>query len=849
MSGRINLSNLSDSLKEHLNGLGLTEEQVNELIEEALVEINEKDIEQDEVVNGLIDKVGELNGLMTEEKGDLVGAINELFQDVDSGKGIIADAIDDRNISKDSTFAAMGEAIEGIHADREEDRQKLIEILQGSNMDLTGNESMDTLLDLIDMSNLDLSKVIQISCGHYHAFLLKNDGSLWACGRNNEGQLGLGDTTNRTTFTQVTTNINNDVKEVVCGYNRTFIIKNDGSLWACGYNEIGELGFGDTGNDKMYSTFTQVTNNINNDVKQVDCGYYYTMIVKNDGSLWATGHDEFGETGLYTIRNTTIFTQVTTNINNDVKQVACSFYCTFIVKNDGSLWACGLNNYYQLGLGHNNNYIYTFTQVTTNINNDVKQVACSKQTSGTTHTLVLKNDGSLWGCCNNEYGQLGLGTAGSGSKFVQITVNVNNDVKQIACGVEYSVILKNDGSVWSCGNVASGRLGIGATSGAYKNLTKITSNLNNDAAYVTSGGFNTMILKNDATVLVCGMNNYGQLGIGTTETQYSMVAINQSEALKTQVTALQLEATANRGNLATVLTDEGVELTGDETLADLIVKTDEEFDRQNDEMSVLETELAGKVTPVGTAVASNVLSGKTFINSTGQTITGTMANMSTHTQVADYVAWNADSIYLGIPTGAYVNVSSTGYPEVYINKTRLDSNLVPENIVSGKSICGVNGTAKSPSSLATTGDVSKTSTTYTNCIQLILKSSPLITVSTQSSNITEKYKFTSTVSGRIALLMNFSNQSTGSYAANVIFHIYKNDSLITSLTQVQVSGNGWVYPSSTSGSNINCFVNLISDTFTVAKNDVISIRVETYGSGWGDKIAKCYSIAVLGVFA
>ena len=115
MSGRINLSNLSDSLKEHLNSLGLTEEQVNELIEEALVSINEKDIEQDEVVNGLVDKVGELNGLMTTEKGDLVGAINELFQDVDNGKNLIADAIDDNNISKDSTFAAMGEAIGGLN--------------------------------------------------------------------------------------------------------------------------------------------------------------------------------------------------------------------------------------------------------------------------------------------------------------------------------------------------------------------------------------------------------------------------------------------------------------------------------------------------------------------------------------------------------------------------------------------------------------------------------------------------------------------------------------------------------------------------------------------------------------
>ena len=142
------------------------------------------------------------DGLVTEDK-TIVGAINELFQDVDSGKQLIADAIDDSSVTKNSTFSAMSEAIEGIHADREEDRQKLIEILQESNMELTGNESMDTLLDLIDMSNLDLSKVIQIACGWYHTFILKNDGSVWSCGLNDKGQLGLGDNTKRTTFTTI----------------------------------------------------------------------------------------------------------------------------------------------------------------------------------------------------------------------------------------------------------------------------------------------------------------------------------------------------------------------------------------------------------------------------------------------------------------------------------------------------------------------------------------------------------------------------------------------------------------------------------------------------------------------
>ena len=63
-----------------------------------------------------------------------------------------------------------------------------------------------------------------------HSLILKNDGTLWGCGLNDSGQLGLGNTTNRTTFTQITTNVN-DIKSVYCGENYTLILKNDGTLW------------------------------------------------------------------------------------------------------------------------------------------------------------------------------------------------------------------------------------------------------------------------------------------------------------------------------------------------------------------------------------------------------------------------------------------------------------------------------------------------------------------------------------------------------------------------------------------------------------------------------------------
>ena len=62
MSGRINYSNLSDSLKEHLNGLGLTEEQVNAIVQEAIAVVNAKDLSQDEAMESIQRSVDKAQG-------------------------------------------------------------------------------------------------------------------------------------------------------------------------------------------------------------------------------------------------------------------------------------------------------------------------------------------------------------------------------------------------------------------------------------------------------------------------------------------------------------------------------------------------------------------------------------------------------------------------------------------------------------------------------------------------------------------------------------------------------------------------------------------------------------------
>jgi len=141
-----------------------------------------------------------------------------------------------------------------------------------------------------------MSNITAISAGWKHSLFLKNDGTVWACGDNgqalsyNSGQLGDGTTATR--YSPVKVNISGIVTAISAGTHHSLFLKNDSTVWACGKNSDGELGDGTT-TTKLIPTKINALSGI----VAIAAGESVFNFVKKDGTVWACGANYFGQLG------------------------------------------------------------------------------------------------------------------------------------------------------------------------------------------------------------------------------------------------------------------------------------------------------------------------------------------------------------------------------------------------------------------------------------------------------------------------------------------------------------------------------------------------------------------------
>lgn len=378
-------------------------------------------------------------------------------------------------------------------------------------------------------SGLALSDYVQVSAGSAHTVGRQEDGTVWAWGGNRHGLRGhgvLGD--GSTTSGRETMNHSSMPVAVKGGVVR-------------GLQSFQH----DTSTQTVVEfDFPEPVSEVLEGIRMVAAGHHFSLALAEDGKVWAWGSNAFGQLGdgsdhfRFPFCRSASLPIPVRNAAGDghltgIAAVAAGNHHSLALANDGTVRAWGVNTQGQLGDGTTEHRSLPARVIDSDASGGLARVVAVA--AGTTHSVALKADGTVWSWGGNAFGQLGDGTREARLTPVQVRQNAGGaplrDVVAVSAGQSFSVVLRADGRVLAWGSNAAGQLGDGTREHRATPMPVMSAEGNGPLTAVkavSAGRQHVAALLENGTVVAWGLNSDGQLGNGTLATALTPVPVSKT---------------------------------------------------------------------------------------------------------------------------------------------------------------------------------------------------------------------------------------------------------------------------------------------------------------------------------
>ena len=345
-----------------------------------------------------------------------------------------------------------------------------------------------------------------------------------ACGQNMYNELGVvlvGDTAltqaPRKAFVHVDNLDGYGFVQAGAGNEHTVLLSQEGKVFAVGYNDNGQCGVASNAPVKETKQIALLDGEVISQI-HVCNGAEHTLVVTKEGKLYSFGYNYRGQLGHGTNVSESVPRLVKSLQSRKVTLATCSYYHSLVLCSDGSLWSMGRGDSGQLG--HRDTATEMTPRRVENAPKNIVGLSC-----GQYHSIITTYEGDVYVCGKNDYGQLGVNSTEATVKTLTKSPHLEN-VKQACCGYHHTLFLTHTGVVMGCGRNDYGQLGLGHTQSRVHVVQCVPGLRDKNITSLASGCYHSIAFTGNGMLYAFGRNNFGQLGTGDLDERLSPFPID-----------------------------------------------------------------------------------------------------------------------------------------------------------------------------------------------------------------------------------------------------------------------------------------------------------------------------------